>query len=105
MLEIWFSCEQEENKNLIDIILQEQPFYVVGFQVILFFSFHLTYCMWRLLQDRYDAITDEWNKLRADIVRQAVEEMIVPSLEKELVEKLKEEARGAVLQVSYFVNI
>lgn len=31
LIEMWFSCENEENqRSLVDILLQEQPFYVVG---------------------------------------------------------------------------
>ncbi|CAJ0962765.1 unnamed protein product, partial [Mesorhabditis belari] len=70
------SIEFSSEANLLEDILREHPFQV----------------------DLYDSVTEEWNLLRKEVVRKAVSEFLVPEINKELHELLKEEAKASVLQ-------
>lgn len=43
---------------------------------------------------------EEWNKLRNEILKQAIDEMLVPELEAELKQHLLDEAKQATIRVS-----
>ncbi|PIO69013.1 hypothetical protein TELCIR_09184 [Teladorsagia circumcincta] len=79
-LEIKFVFEKDVDetmplRNLSDALLAEQPYRV----------------------DEYSEVVEEWNSIREKATRMAIDEMVLPFLEKELEEKLLEEAKESVL--------
>ncbi|CAJ0578676.1 unnamed protein product, partial [Mesorhabditis spiculigera] len=48
--------------------------------------------------DRYDTVTEQWNKLRYQVLSEAVDEIIKPALDREIIDKMVDEARGGVIQ-------
>jgi len=52
-----------------------------------------------MFQDEYSEVAEEWNRLREDIVRKAIDDIMIPSLRLELHDKLLEEAGQFVADV------
>ncbi|KAK6047978.1 S1 RNA binding domain protein, partial [Cooperia oncophora] len=79
-LEVKFMFEKDVDDSMVvrslsDALLAEQPFRV----------------------DEYSEIVEEWNSIREKATRMAIDEMVLPFLEKELEEKLLDEAKESVL--------
>ncbi|VDO47844.1 unnamed protein product [Haemonchus placei] len=79
-LEIKFVFEKDVDDSMVarslsDALLAEQPYRV----------------------DEYSEVVEEWNSIREKATRMAIDEMVLPFLEKELEEKLLEEAKQCVL--------
>ncbi|KAK5973182.1 Transcription elongation factor spt6 [Trichostrongylus colubriformis] len=79
-LEIKFVFEKEVDDSMVvrslsDALLAEQPYRV----------------------DEFSEVVEEWNSIREKAMRMAIDEMVLPFLEKELEEKLLEEAKESVL--------
>ncbi|VDM59379.1 unnamed protein product, partial [Angiostrongylus costaricensis] len=49
------------------------------------------------LQDEYSEVVEEWNSIREKATKMAIDEMLLPFLEKELEQKLLDEAKGNVI--------
>jgi len=51
-------------------------------------------------REEYFYITEEWNKLRKEVLRQCVCDILIPIFQREAHERLLEEARDCVIRVN-----
>uniref|UniRef100_A0A1I7XT04 Suppressor of Ty 6 homolog n=1 Tax=Heterorhabditis bacteriophora TaxID=37862 RepID=A0A1I7XT04_HETBA len=79
-LEVQLSCDKDHEKlhqtTLADTIIMDQPF----------------------RKDEFSDVVEEWNNLRDQCVRMAINDMLIPFFEQELHQKLIEEAKECVIK-------
>lgn len=56
-------------------------------------------------RDEFFYVVEEWNKLRAEVLRQLVNEILIPVFVREAHERLMEEARDFILRVDFYIYI
>lgn len=53
-------------------------------------------------KDEFHHIAEEWNKLRKEAVNLCMKSILLPTLQREMHEKMLQEAKDCVLKVSWF---